>query len=200
MELFLCLSGSIWSSYQEINPVDALSVQSEKAPPHFPSHSLHHSRTPVTSNVPAPLPLQHRVTASLISSLVPLKSMSVRVSVCVCAQRSSCPQQMETFTELGWGGGESGEYGHSPTYSNLRHAEMNVSKTRTQNESSAPQLDISLIHRPPSLQSPGYHMSTLALHRRLSPCHPSPASLADLQRTGQLRWTRGRGRSGQNGK
>lgn len=162
-------------------------------------------------------PLIHFITLALLSPVMcrlpcrcstvsqPLSSRALFhlspclcVLVCVCAQRSSCPQQMETFTELGWGG--SGEYGHSPTYSNLRHTEMNVSKTRTQNESSTPQLDISLIHPPPSLQSPGYHMSTLTLHRRLSPCHPSPASLADLQRTGQLRWTRGRGRSGQNGK
>lgn len=118
-------------------------------------------------------PLIHFITLALLSPVMcrlpcrfstvsqPLSSRALFhlspclcVLVCVCAQRSSCPQQMETFTELGWGGGGSGEYGHSPTYSNLRRAEMNVSKTRTQNESSTPQLDIRLIHRPPSLQSP----------------------------------------------
>lgn len=165
-------------------------------------------------------PLIHFITLALLSPVMcrlpcrcstvsqPLSSralfhlspcLCVLVCVCMCA-KVQLPATDGDIYWIGLGGGGSGEYGHSPTYSNLRHAEMNVSKTRTQNESSTPQLDISLIHRPPSLQSPGYHMSTLTLHRRLSPCHSSPASLADLQRTGQLRWARGRGRSGQNGK
>lgn len=100
--LHLCVSRSIWSSYQEINPVDALSVQSEKVPPHFLSYSLH--LLTLLSPIMCWLPRSFSTVSQSLPSLALFHlSPCPCLLVCGCVQRSSCPQQMETFTKIGLG-------------------------------------------------------------------------------------------------
>lgn len=115
-------------------------------------------------------PLIHFITLTLLSPIMcrlpcrfstvsqPLSSRALfHLSPCLCAlgcgcaQGSSCPQQMETFTELGWGGVRQGRtLTHIFKFVTRRNECLKDTRAHTQNEST-PQLDISLIHRPPSL-------------------------------------------------